>query len=91
MAQEYHASGVRFVAVMGLIQDDIPKIESFLKETEISFPVIRDEEQIQLTNLRATRTPKSLSWTRTERLPTEVESMIKCLPVLRKIKRRPKN
>lgn len=58
MAKEFDGKGVRFLAVMGLIQDDIPKIEVFLKETEISFPVIRDEEQIHLTNLRATRTPE---------------------------------
>nr|MCU0712503.1 redoxin domain-containing protein [Pirellula sp.] len=58
MAKEFDGKGVLFLAVMGLIQDDIPKIEGFLKETEISFPVIRDEEQIHLTNLRATRTPE---------------------------------
>ena len=58
LAKEYEAKGVRFVAVMGLIQDDVAKIEEFIRDSEISFPVIRDEEQVHLVNLGAKRTPE---------------------------------
>ncbi|MFN7875260.1 MAG: redoxin family protein [Pirellula sp.] len=58
LAEQYDAKGVRFVAVMGLIQDDIAKIREFTKDTEIAFPVIRDEKQMHLAHLGATRTPE---------------------------------
>jgi len=58
LAKEYEAKGVRFVAVMGLIQDDVAKIQEFIRDSEISFPVIRDEDQTQLVNLQANRTPE---------------------------------
>ena len=58
LAEQYDAKGVRFVAVMGLIQDDIAKIQDFTRDTEIAFPVIRDEKQMHLLHLGATRTPE---------------------------------
>jgi hypothetical protein len=58
LSKEYEAKGVRFIAVMGLIQDDVAKIQGFIRDSEISFPVVRDDEQVHLVNLRATRTPE---------------------------------
>ncbi|XZE21932.1 redoxin family protein [Pirellulaceae bacterium SH449] len=58
IAEQYEPQGVRFVGVMGLLQDNEPKIRSFVKDTEISFPMVRDENQRLLTQLRATRTPE---------------------------------
>jgi hypothetical protein len=58
LAEAYGTKGVRFVAVMGLIQDDIAKIQGFIGDSEISFPVIHDEDQMHLVHLRATRTPE---------------------------------
>ncbi|MCU0720631.1 MAG: redoxin domain-containing protein, partial [Pirellula sp.] len=58
LSKEYESRGVRFIAVMGLIQDDVAKIQGFIRDSEISFPVVRDDKQTHLENLRATRTPE---------------------------------
>lgn len=58
LAERFAADGVRFVGVNANYQDSPEQIETFRREFEISFPILRDVDQKAADAIGARRTPE---------------------------------
>jgi peroxiredoxin len=58
LAAEFGPRGVRFVAIDSNVQDAPEEIAAYVREHEISFPVLKDSNNVVADQFRATRTPE---------------------------------
>jgi len=58
MADEFASQGVRFIGVNSNPQDSMSKIEAYVAEHEIRFPLVKDFDQRVALDFGATRTPE---------------------------------
>ena len=58
LAKEYEAKGVVFLGVAPNRQDSVTEIASYARVHEISFPIVKDLNQVLADQVGATRTPE---------------------------------
>lgn len=58
MAVEFHDRGVRFIGINSNRQDSFADIKNYLEEHQVTFPFIRDRDNVIADQFQATRTPE---------------------------------